>query len=494
MPVDSPHPLYALRAPQWKRCRDAKGGQDAIKAAGLAYLPALDEMDHTQYAAYVQRAMFYDATERTVEGLTGLVLRKAPTVELPDLVDRDLDDLTLSGQSWESLLLEVLDETITTGRVGLLVEFAVDNGTRPYWTTYQAEAILNWRTGSVPTPDGMVRTGLTRVVLREEVEASNPTDPFQVKTVLRYRVLEIVEGRYTVTVWRKATIPEEAQAAGGQQGWLAEAPIVPLRRNKPLTAIPFIFIGARHSRPTPDKPPLLAMVDVNLSHYRSSADLEHGRHYTALPTPWITGQVPGTIDMKIGSGVAWTLADPQARVGMLEFTGQGLAALEKALEHKERLMAILGARLLEGQPMRGETAEAVRLRHAGDSATLASIVCSIDEGLTMACRWHAWWQGDDGAFQESAPIEVTLNRDFFEQPMDAPTANTALTMWQANGISWETYFWLLQKGEWMRPNVTMEEERALVKAQAAIAMAEAQEPMEAQAAAKPEPDEEEPFS
>jgi len=466
MPVDSVHTQYALRAPQWRRCRDAKGGSDTVKLAGAAYLPMLEGMNPmTEYSAYLTRAMFYAATERTVEGLTGLVLRKAPTLDVPETVARDLDDLTLSGQSWDSLLLEVLDEAITIGRLGLLIEYAADGGARPYWTTYRAEQIVNWRTGPTVGPDGVARTGLTRVVLRESALGPGSVDGFVTAEVVQYRVLELVDGAYVVTLWRKPTGDAALTTPGGAQ-WVLVQTLHPVRRAKPLTAIPFVFVGARHARPEPDKPPLLDMVDVNLSHYRSSADLEHGRHFTALPTPWVTGAV-GQTELKIGSGVAWTLSDHQAKVGMLEFTGQGLAALVTALEHKERLMAILGARLLEGQPMRGETAEAVRLRHAGDSATLTSIVCSIDEGLTMACRWHAWWQGDDGAFRADAPIEVALNRDFFEAMMDAPTATAALTMWQAGAISWRTYFALMQKGEWMRPGIDAETERALITAEQA---------------------------
>src|SRR5206468_661127 len=135
--------------------------------------------------------------------------------------------------------------------------------------------------------------------------------------------------------------------------------------------IPFTFVGATSLSPNVDKPPLLDLVEVNLSHYRSSADLEHGRHYTALPTPWVSGMRPDS-NLRIGAGVAWVLEDPTAKAGMLEFTGQGLQALEKALESKEKQMAVLGARLLEMQPRLQETAEAVRLRHNGDAATLST--------------------------------------------------------------------------------------------------------------------------
>jgi Domain of unknown function (DUF4055) len=491
MSVDSPHPLYVEYEPKWRRCRDTKNGVDAVKRAGTTYLPPLDGHvdDPGAYAAYKLRAMFYPATERTIEGLTGLVLRKPPQVTVPDPVEQDLEDLTLSGQSWESLLLEVLDETIGLGRLGILIEYpkAADEATlpdtaRPYWTLYRAEQIVNWETGTIVGPDGVERTGVTRVVLHEAVLESDPADRFTSKSVEQYRVLELDAGAYTVTVFRRRDQVSGAAVVAGAERWVPIETIRPERRGKALTAIPFVFVGARHTRAFPDKPPLLDMIDVNLSHYRSSADLEHGRHWTALPTAWVTGYSGGT-PLKIGSSTAWALVNPASSVGMLEFTGAGLRALSEALEHKERLMAILGARLLEGQPMRGETAEAVRLRHAGEAATLTSIVCAIEEALTLACRWHAWWQGADDAFTTDT-IVVGLNRDFFEAQMSFETANTAMTMWQSGGISYETYFWLLQKGEWMRPDATLAQEKALIALEAARAEPEP-EP-------EPAPTEEEP--
>src|SRR5262245_50642413 len=470
MPIDTPHPAYVLRSPQWRRCRDAKAGTDAVKAAGSTYLPMLTGQTWEEYAAYVVRALYYPATERTVEGLTGLVLRRAPQVQLPDAVESDLADLTLTCQSWESVLLEQLDEAITVGALGSLVEYPVVSGAtappadaRPYWTLYKAEQIVNWRVGQFVDPTGATRTGPTRIVLREEDVRPSSRDPFADEVLARYRVLELVNGEYVCTVYHEPATEAERVLAGPGK-WVADPPVTPLRRGKSLSALPFVFAGARHARPTPDKPPLLDMVDVNLSHYRSSADLEHGRHWTALPTPYVTGMT-GTSTLPIGSTKAWAIADAAARVGMLEFTGAGLGSLATALEHKERLMAILGARLLEVQPMRGETAEAVGLRHAGDSATLTSLVETLNEALTMAFRWHAWWAGDDDAFTDAAKIDVALNKDFFEVPMPADVGKTALLMWQSQAISWETYFYLLQKGEWMRPGVDAEEEKAAIAAE-----------------------------
>ena len=80
--IEQTHKQYDKRLPQWMRCRDAFGGTDEVKAAGEKYLPKLMDQTPAEYKAYKARALFYDATARTVEGLSGAILRK------PDLPRR----------------------------------------------------------------------------------------------------------------------------------------------------------------------------------------------------------------------------------------------------------------------------------------------------------------------------------------------------------------------------------------------------------------------
>ena len=69
-----------------------------------------------------------------------------------------------------------------------------------------------------------------------------------------------------------------------------------------------------------------------------------------------------------------------AHPGLLEFNGQGLKHLENALVEKRKLMVQLGARMLETQKRSTETAEALRLRQAGDSSVLAILANTASRG------------------------------------------------------------------------------------------------------------------
>src|SRR5436309_1722948 len=78
MIIGSVHPEYAVRVEEWSRARDVLGGEDAVKVAGVRYLPRLDSQSDEEYGAYKARASFLGATSRTLEEYLDLVFRKAP--------------------------------------------------------------------------------------------------------------------------------------------------------------------------------------------------------------------------------------------------------------------------------------------------------------------------------------------------------------------------------------------------------------------------------
>lgn len=67
MAANSTHPDYDTSAVDWSRVRDVMAGEDAVKAAGEKYLPRLDSQTDEEFAAYVERASFFNATARTAE-------------------------------------------------------------------------------------------------------------------------------------------------------------------------------------------------------------------------------------------------------------------------------------------------------------------------------------------------------------------------------------------------------------------------------------------
>jgi hypothetical protein len=485
MPVNSTHLDYDSNAAAWLRAREVCAGDDAVKAAGVRYLPRLDSQDDDEYDAYKCRASFFNATARTADGFVGLIFRRAPTVKLPEreagvagALRAFAEDVDLMGTSLYTFSKNVVSEVITVGRAGTLVDWESEGQPRAYVVRYPAEQILNWR---VERLGG--RNVVTMVVLSENVEgrmkneegggssgASPHRDEFEAEMVEQIRVLKLVEGEggprshergYVVEVWRR----REGKSKRGKPEWVKVETRIPLRLGKPLSLIPFVFHGPRHSLPHVDKLPLADIIAVNLDHYRLDADYKHGLHFTALPTAWLSGFDPEK-DFKIGSSTAWISNTQGATAGFLEFTGQGLTTFERAMDRDERLMAILGSRMLEAPKRVGETADAIELRQSGESSVLMTLALSVSDSVSQVLRWIYWWNSTEASPETISEdlVLLQLNTDFTARGLASDEITAVVSAWQAGAISQETMFDLFRRGEVLPPGRTDEEEASLTAA------------------------------
>jgi hypothetical protein len=481
--VNSTHPDYDANALDWSRARDVLSGEDAVKAGGEKYLPRLDSQSDLEFLAYRKRAAFFNATARSAEGFIGLIFRRPPFVKVPEAqsgVGRALagfvNDADMLGTTLASYAKNVTTEVVGVGRAGSLVDWEGDVEKRAYVSLYSAEQIINWRVERV---NG--RNVPTLIVLSENVPSYNPDDLFDVQAQPQVRVLKLVPGpeeedqgrrglrpyHYIVELWR----PKETKKRNAKVEWELIETKTPLRLGKPLPLIPFVFHGPRHSRPDVDRPPLRDIIAVNLDHYRLNADYKHGVHYTALPTAWVSG-FDKSATLRIGSSTAWSSETVGATAGYLEFTGQGLTTFERAMDRDERLMAVLGSRLLEDQKRVGETAEAIQLRQSGENSVLSAIATSVSESLTQVLEWVFWWNTSQvlPSTEEipdaitSADVLIRLNTDFSLKGMSSQDLQAIVAAWQAGAISKDSMFELFRKGEILPDGRTNQDEEQLVQA------------------------------
>lgn len=430
MGIESKHPLYQDTENKWTRVRDSFLGSDAVKVKGEVYLPKLSSQDKDQYASYVMRAMYVNAIKNTVQGLVGAVMRIDPIINAPDRILELADDITGTGVTLNDFISNMLSEQLLMGRQGVLIDRTTE---RAYLSGYTTEQMTNWM-------DGVI-------VLKESYVSHDINDPYDMDYEVQYRELMIDEdGKYLVRIWRE------------YEGWSVWNEIYPTKVGQSLDSIPFVALSGNELNLNPTQPPLMSLVDTNLSMYRTSADLEHGRHFTALPTPYVTG-IDGDSELRIGSGTAWILPDSSSKAGYLEFTGQGLQALEKAIDEKRGIMASLGASLLQTQKSGVESADAVRLRQNSEASVLVGAVLSVQEGISKALSIMAEWEGVSG------DIEVSLNTDFTDTKINAQDLTALMGAWQSGGISHETFLHNMKKGEVIPDDVSVEDEKSRIDMQ-----------------------------
>jgi len=470
MPVDTLHPDYEANAAKWKRCLASIEGQDAIHEGRETYLPRLSGQDDAQYKAYLGRALFYNAVGRTLDGMTGLIFRKEPQVTLPAGLEFAQEDMDKAGTSLLGFSETIVDHIMSVGRVGVLVDYpktdvpvttvgeAQSLGLRPYASIYSALAIINWEAGAYDQ--------LNKVVLAEHISSIDPKDEFKTVVTPQWRVLDLFEGKYRVRIIQKDEHKKDV---------LIDE-YYPMMNNQPLKFIPFYIYSAIGKSVSIKKPPLIDMVDVNLSHYKTTADYEHGLHFTGLPTPVVTGYDVKTNDkgiptetLSIGSSTAWVFPSKDAKASYLEFTGQGLQQLSKALEEKEAKLASLGARMLAPEKRMAEAAETAAINRSGENSVLASIAYAASELLEEVMQVISQWAGVSGN------IEIHLNTDYLPVGMTAQDLAELVKAWQAGGISFETMHYNLVRGEIMPADVTAEEEQEKIAEQPPLGMTDGAE-------------------
>lgn len=460
--VNTVHPMLVEKADQIRRSRDCYRGTDAVKGnehagyKGLdeTYLPKLSGQDNSEYKNYKLRALFYASMARTVTALVGAIDRKPPEVKGADHLEEFSKDVTGTGVSLTEFLKELETEIMISGRVIVCIDRMNTENNRPYLIWYKNEDCINWFTQEYSEFDKQ----MNRVVFRESYYKPSEDNPYQQIACDRYR--EFVKddaGHVTVNIWTPESVAE------GYASHKANYEITQTynvhNRGKALGFLPVVPIVSEGSPLEVPKPPLIDLVDVNLSHYRNSADYEHGLHWTALPTPWFSGLNDRGTQISLGSGAAIALPDPSSKAGFLEFTGTGLKAILDSMKHKEKLMSSLGARMLSGGTMDQSTsAEVAKINVSGEVAALRNIAKSMSRGITRLLKMVSYWEG-----KPVEDLQVHLNEDYIDATLPAADVTALVAAYQAGAMSLDSLLWNLDQGERLPMSRTVEEEMALIE-------------------------------
>jgi len=459
-PISCNHKAYDEGHKKWRRCRDACAGTDRIKEAGVEYLPALSAhrtdddgklgSGHDRYESYLRRALWYNMSRRTKVGLSGVATMRPPKVATTGEKAAEFAKLV------SRFRFQLLEEQVEVGRCVMLVN-QLDRDD-PFPSFFWAESVVNWAFEYV---GGVYR--LKMLVIEDDEDVSTDENPYEVKTVLVRHSYVLREDVCYYTKWVR---PENSDV------WTErEEGAQPVTKfgGEELDHIPAILVGATSTNePDVEDPILLDLVDVNISHYQNSADLEHGRHWTALPTAVASG-FP-TVDangkpvvLNVGGESAWVTDQPGASASYLEFSGSGLGHIAEGMKDKQAMAAVLGARLLEEQRNAVESAETLKTRHAGERSVLSRVVKACSETLTWTLREMMAF-AQPGYEVDETKDTIDLNTDFLDRKITPAELQAYTATLQAGGISYSTYFSLLQGAEIIPEGRTEEEEVELIDA------------------------------
>jgi hypothetical protein len=465
------HPELQYWTYTYQSIRDAVVGAVEVKRKNTRYLPKLEGMQQHEYEAFKDRAVFFNMVDRTIRGLLGTLFRRNPVLTgIPDKLDTS--NISKENQSLMLFVKQVAREIITMGRYGVLLDMDENGTLPPYLAGYVTENIVDW---TVEEING--RWLVTEVILRELRLARPLLNPIsltpagqkvpkttstqaqvfsQDTTVTRaarrwiasYRVLRLepeklddpagprIYRQYYHTSDRGDASPEGAPYAV----------FTPTNRGQPFRFIPFVFFGPFDHTTDIQKSPILDIVDLQYSHYRSYAMLEHGRFFTALPVyyaPVPPGDEKGSYT--IGPSVVWEV-EGDKKPGIIEFNGSGLKFLENALSSKEEQIEALGGRMVSSERVStGQSNNMLKTKEANEQAMLLNLSMVLDSGFTGLLRWWTQWQ--DVEPSKASLVNFETNKDFLLQNIGAREFRAIQMMYEAGVIPLAVVYDYLKRAE-----------------------------------------------
>jgi len=429
--VSYQRPEYEEALPEWEAVDTLCDGEAAVKRAGEKLLPnpvvasgeTRQELEAI-YSRYKQRAMYMNVVGRTRQSLIGMAYMTPPSLTVPANLAYMAEDADGKGLSIYQQSQKSLEDVLTTGRAGLLVDFPKVEGAvsvadmqsgiiRANICHYDAQDIINWQHTRVGG-----KSVLSLVVLSEK--ASEAGD-FANEEVRQLRELRL-DGVYQVRLWRKNKVTGF---------WEVVDESIPLDASgNPWSAIPFTFIGAVNNDSSIDMAPLFDLAAVNRKHYQLGADWYNALYYAGQPQPVITGLDADWRDWLEKNGIVVGSRAPFLLPAGGNFTYATVtadSAIQKELADLEQRMIALGARLITpGEAVKTAT------QASGEQAVSHSVVSlsasNVSEAYTLALKWAQSFMGGAGG------CAFTLSTDYVVPSLDPAMVSALVASWQSGTV------------------------------------------------------------
>lgn len=417
--IESTNPEYDLNIDNWNKIDDVINSECKKYLRNVGKNESCQTYGSQRQKEYADGAILMNFTANTRNGMQGMIFMKSPDVELPPQLEYLMDNCDGNGVSITQQAQDAVDQDIRKGRGGLLVDFPtteeapslaqIQSGEiTPYILNYVAQDIINWRTRRVGSVNKLVM-----IVLREKVDLSSEQDLSTVKYYenindYQYRALMLdADGNYFQRVW-----------SNDNGSWAQGVDIYPRQNGALMREIPFFFYGSENNDYTVDVAPLLSIAELNIGHYRNSADNEEAIHLTTQamlviapgenmdPKSWVEANPDG---VKVGSRAGLNVGNGG---NAMFIQAQDTSSASKGMLEKEEKARAIGATLIT--PNATITAESARIQQSSNASVLSNIATNVTSAYRKAIIQCANFLG-----LQNPEFDFSLNDDFYVEKMTA---------------------------------------------------------------------------
>jgi len=465
--VADPSDAYRSLVYVWLKSRAVCNGEqfvkdfdsiiDTVNFTNLL-IPFSPSMSQLQYNFYKAEAELPGITAQFSKTLVGGLLRKQPTLKLPDDVEKDaakwlMHEFGKDDSAMSAFLDAALWEEVQTSRAWIFVDYPrIDEemsiedrkAIKPYPVLHRAENIINTRTRT--DPNG--RTVLDRVIVKGyQQRYDDDIYEFHPKYVETVWVHELTpDGKYQVRVFE---LEDSREAVGVQGGHTivnnAKRPVfklidtIPVIINdKPVMVIPAWPLNGSVDGTIPLLTPI---IDKEIALYNKISRRNHLMYGAATYTPVICSSMDDAkFDQIVSGGLgSWILLpNPEDKADVLKTPTDALQDMEKAIASGYEEIAKLGVRMLA--PEHGDqSGVALEIRNAAQTAQLGSLNLKVSNTMRQVICFMLNWYYDIEL--KAADIDFELSSDFNPMPHGADWLRLA-TEWYQQGLIPRT-IWLL---------------------------------------------------
>ena len=417
---------------------DIRAGRDALISNRSRYFTQLDLQSDEQFENMVAMTPMYILYPKIVDGFSGTIFAKSPNLKgIEDLYSEDIKNVDLLGNSINKVSEKVVKSVLEDGFCATMNDYI--NGSSFIRFIAPKDFVSFRSTNAKGYPE------INQFIYKETSEVQNEDNEFESDVVTKYFVLDLVDGVYRTRVFQE----------DGNEAFQVGEDLYPEMNGSNLDYIPIQIHGVEATNYSIKKSPLQDLSDMNLSIMQRVVDQVYMLHMTALPTPYITG-VDGSdeIPTTIGPAKAWHIGNHEAKVGLLEFSGNSARAHQDFIDNLKDIMASTGAQILKKEGVSRETATSVLVRTAAQTSLVTTLVNNVSEQIEKTLRIYFEWGGTD----VGDDFEYILNSDFVKVDMEANAQIALVKSWIDGAISHKTLFDKMKEGELIHPNKTFEQE------------------------------------
>lgn len=466
----TPSSAYKRMADIWHTIDDILAGPEAIRKAGIRYLPQYGSEEGPEYTRRLSQAPWQAEFDDALSTLASKPFSKeiAVTAGSTPQLDALIDDIDGKGNNLTAFARPMFRKAVAKGMHAILVDntgrgraktIAQERaaGVRPYWVSIRAEDILALYTAFVAGKEVPIHVRL--------LEGTTERNGFEEVTKERVRVLDRAPQNdaagnltYGPPTWE---LYEKQLREDGEVEWVS----IDSGVFSPLTEIPLAieWTGEREGSQFV-RPPLAALADKQIELYRALSRQDEILTYAGSPMLCGQGIAPpkkGDPPLEVGpKRILFAPPGVEGKITGWAYIQPDAANLKEIRESVSDLVDDI--RRLGMQPLTqksgGVTATASSLEGAKAHSAVQAWALGLQDVLEQAFVFTSQWLGQD------ANVELEVDTDFSVEPY-AQAPLDALTKARKNGdISRPTYWQGLRRFDVLSPDFDPEaEEEALAE-------------------------------